>query len=446
MVFAERYPIHAGYRRFIMRVEKMKVLVVGSGAREHVLWWAIKKSPRVACVLCAPGNGGIPPEYCRDVRENNNLLGLWQLVQEEKIDLVVVGPEAPLVDGIVDFFTKHGVAVFGPTKVAARIEGEKDFCKKICQKVGVLTPDYEVVYGYHDAVKVIKSWGAPIVIKANGLCGGQGVTVALTEEKALQAAHKLLVEKIYGDAGSIVVIERYVKGRERSLMAVCDGEDAFMLPPARDYKRLLDGDDGPNTGGMGAYSSQNLISDDFMQCLKKSIILPLLRGLADEGAPYHGVLYAGIMLTPEGAHLLECNCRIGDPEGQVVLPRLKTDIVDLMVGSLTRGGLSGFGEIKVSPRAAVCVVAASAGYPRKPLTGLSVTIPSETSDKYGCTLFFGAGIKRDEHGQLVTSGGRVGSVVGMSKSVQAARKRAYAGIGTVEFQGKQFRSDIAHGV
>ncbi len=427
-----------------MKTEGMKVLVVGSGAREHVLWWAIKKSPRVACVLCAPGNGGIPPEYCRNVRENNNLLGLLHSVKEEKVDLVVVGPKAPLVDGIVDFFTEHNIAVFGPSEAAARIEGSKMFCKDLCQKVGVLTPDCQVVYNYRDAVKVIKNWGMPIVIKANGLCDGKGVTVALTEEKAIQAVvHDLLVKKIHGEAGSIVVIERRVEGREYSLMAICDGDNALMLPPARDYKRLLDGDGGPNTGGMGAYSSQDLISYDLLQCLKRSVILPILHGLADEGSPYHGVLYAGIMLTREGTQLLECNCRFGDPETQVVVPRLKTDIVDLMLGSLTRGGLVNFDEIKVSPRAAVCVVAASEGYPEKPVTGFPVTLPSETSDHRGCTLFFSAGIKRDEHGKLVTSGGRVASVVGISKSVQAARKRAYDGIKEMEFQGMQFRSDIA---
>lgn len=417
----------------------LNVLVIGSGAREHALYTAIGGSPRVKRVLCTPGNGGIPPEDRWDTRETD-FPGLLALVKEEQIDLVVVGPEVPLVAGIVDMFAANGIPVFGPTAAAAQLEGSKVSAKFFCWEFGIPTADAIAVSALERARGAIEHFGLPVVIKADGLCAGKGVTVATSLEQAFDATREALIEKKFGEAGNALLIEECLLGRECSVMAVCDGENAVLLPVARDHKRLLDGDQGPNTGGMGAYSPLPDVDDELMARIKREIILPTLDGMMRRGTPYHGILYAGIMLTPDGPKLIEFNCRFGDPETQVIVPRLKTDLVELMLASIEPGGLKDFGPVEVSDEVAVCVVLAAKGYPGNPKKGDVISGVDNSQDD---TVVFHAGTTRSTDGSLITWGGRVLSVVGKGPTFVGASIRAYSRVNDIDFNGLQYRGDIA---
>jgi phosphoribosylamine--glycine ligase len=427
-----------------MRTEDMTVLVVGSGGREHTLATFIEKSPRVKKVLCAPGNGAFDQEHCINVKETD-FEGLFKVVCENSVDFVVIGPEAPLAAGIVDFFRERGIVAFGPSENAAIIEASKVFGKELCMAAGVPTAEYRVANNYDEAVRIVNEWGAPVVVKADGLCAGKGVTVATTVDKAKEFIYELMVDKIHGNAGNRVVIERKLPGRECSVMPICDGENAVLLPPARDYKRIWNDDMGANTGGMGAYSPLPDVDENLLLRIKKEIVLPVLKTMGKMGRPFHGVLYVGLMINDNNdPRVLEFNCRFGDPETQVVLPRLKSDIVELMLASCNKGGLAEFGEVEVYPTAAVGVVAASKGYPGKNLD-LGHTIRGiEEAKKFG--YVFEAGTTRTSAGLVSNSGGRVLSVVGMGNSIKNARNNAYLGMERIDFQGVQFRTDIAEGV
>lgn len=420
-----------------MPAEKLTVLIIGGGGREHALYRAVRASPRVARAICAPGNGGIPDRGRRAVRETD-FPGLLELVGAEHIDFVVVGPELPLVNGIVDRFSASGIPIFGPSKAAAELEGSKAFAKSLCREMNVPTAEYMVATSYPEAEAVIARFGAPVVVKADGLCAGKGVTVAATVDEALQAVRLAFVENVFGAAGERLVIERCLSGPECSVVAICDGEDAVLLPAARDYKRAFDGDKGPNTGGMGAYAPLPDVGPALLDHIKATIIRPILRGMARRRTPYHGALYAGLILTADGPQVIEFNCRFGDPETQVMLPLLRSDIVELMLAALAAGGLSGVAPLEVSGEAAVCVVLASGGYPGAVATGVPIIGVDEAARE---ALVFHAGTRQDGH--LVTSGGRVLACVGLGATHEAARSKANAACAKINFAGKQFRTDIA---
>jgi phosphoribosylamine--glycine ligase len=420
-----------------VRPENLRILIVGGGGREHALYRAIGSSPLVQRVICSPGNGGIPKDDRRSVPDSD-FSALVELARAERIDFVVVGPEVPLVNGMVDVMAEAGIPTFGPTKAAARLEGSKAFTKALCTEMGVPTADYATAASLAEAEEIIARRGAPIVIKADGLCAGKGVVVAATEEEARAAAGQAFVDRAFGAAGELLVIEECLSGPECSVVAICDGEDAVLLPPARDHKRAFDGDKGPNTGGMGAYAPLPDVDGALLDEIKQTVILPVLRGMAQRGTPYHGALFAGLMLTPDGPRVIEFNCRFGDPETQVMLPLLRSDIVPVLTAALQPGGLSRVASPVVSEQAAVCVVLASADYPSLSPVGLPITGLETASEE---ALVFQAGT-RDEDG-LVTSGGRVLNVVGLGASHDEARARAYSACAKVSFDGKRFRSDIA---
>ena len=420
-----------------MRTNELTVLIVGSGAREHVLYWAIEKSPMVKRVLCTPGNGGIPVWARRDVKDSD-LSGIARLARDEKVGLVVVGPEGPLVNGLVDTLKKEGIAAFGPTAMAAQLEGSKIFTKTRCKRWGIPTADFDFAGDQGVAERIIKRTGYR-VIKADGLCAGKGVVVADTEAEAIEASRQLLVGKTQGEAGSKIIIEDRMAGRECSIMALCDGENAVLLPPARDYKRAYDGDKGPNTGGMGSYSPLPDVDDALLETIKQQIIMPTLRGMVEWGHPYHGVLYAGIMLTEEGPKLVEYNARFGDPETQVIIPRVESDLVEYMLTCSEPGGLARLPPLQVSSYAAVCMVLASAGYPGKYETGLPIDWGKAIQP---LTHVFHAGTKREDNTYL-TSGGRVMSIVARGNSIESARQRASDAADKVSFDNKFRRTDIA---
>ena len=424
----------------------LRIAIVGSGGREHALSWVIGKSPFVERIYVTPGNGGIVPENRWDVHESN-LAELVSLALEERIDLVVVGPEAPLCAGLVDKLEAAGIAAFGPSAAAAQLEGSKIFMKELCSEHGIPTArwDWTGVPGRPNSIetvaKMISSFSSPPVVKADGLCGGKGVVVAKSMQEAIDAAYAMLVQKKLGDTGSCIVIEDRLYGKECSMMFLCQDETALPLPPARDYKRALDGDEGDNTGGMGAYSPVLDVDDALVEQVRQTIILPALRAMAARGTPFRGLLYAGLMLTENGPMLLEFNVRFGDPETQVVLPRLESDIVPylLTIARNESGGLARLGPLMVDSSVAVCFTLASEGYPGEYKTGYPISGWTQPTPQ---TLVFHAGTRHD-NGRLVTSGGRVMSVVGIGPSVESARLRAVERADGTDFKNKYRRTDIA---
>ncbi|MBI4354835.1 MAG: phosphoribosylamine--glycine ligase [Candidatus Omnitrophica bacterium] len=417
----------------------MKVLVVGSGGREHALIWKLGQSPLVKELYAAPGNGGIA-ELARIVDINaEDVDALAEFAEDKDIDLTVVGPETPLAKGIVDEFENRRLRIFGPTKAGARLESSKSFTKQLLKKLNVPTPAFAVFDDATAARAYMKQSALPVVVKADGLCGGKGVIIATTQSEALGAIDLMMEDKIFKRAGERVVIEEFLPGEEASIFVLTDGKHAIPLAPAQDYKRLQDGDKGPNTGGMGAYSPAPVVTDEMMTRIMNSIILPVVQGLAKEGIRYKGVLYAGLMLTSEGPYVLEFNARFGDPELQVVLPRLRGDLAELMEacidGKLDRVTLSW------DARSAACVVLASGGYPGeyaigKPIRGLDAVKKMED------VLCFHAGTKR-EGSQMVTWGGRALNVVALDDGIDGAVKRAYRAVEAIKFEGMQYRKDIA---
>jgi phosphoribosylamine---glycine ligase len=396
---------------------------VGGGGREHALVRALNRSPQRPEVLCSPGNPGI----ARDAR-------LVRIVEPAAVDLVVVGPEAPLVDGLADACAKVGSPCFGPTAAAARLEGSKAFAKEVMAAAGVPTARHAVVRTVEDGLAAIE--GYPAVLKADGLAAGKGVVIAQDEAEAREALEAMLVERRFGDHP--VVVEEFLEGPELSLLALCDGETALPLAPARDFKRIGEGDTGPNTGGMGSYSPVPEVDDALVERIRAEVHQPVVDELARRGTPFHGVLYAGLMLCADGPRVLEFNVRFGDPEAQAVLPRLRADVLDLLERATRPGGLAG-AALDWDERAAVTVVLASRGYPSAPETGDPITgldrVPEDVEVTHAGTA------ERD--GALVTAGGRVLAVTALGDGTQAARERAYAAADVIAFEGRQYRRDIA---
>ncbi|MFH1708199.1 MAG: phosphoribosylamine--glycine ligase [Planctomycetota bacterium] len=415
----------------------MKVLIVGSGGREHALAWKIKQSKQVKKIFCAPGNGGTAT-----LGENVNIQAedihrLVEFARKEKIDLTVVGPEAPLVLGIVDRFRTEGLRIFGPSMLAARLEGSKVFSKMIMKHHGIPTADFKIFSEYGAAEDYIRAVGAPLVVKADGLAAGKGVVVAQTVPEACEAAHAILEERVFGDAGSQIIIEECLVGEEASILAFTDGKSIVLLESCQDHKRIFDNDQGPNTGGMGAYSPAPVITPEIENAVIRKVLIPTIHGMSVEGCPYSGILYAGLMITPSGPSVLEFNVRFGDPETQPLLMRLKTDLVTLF--EKTIDGKLDTAEIDWSPEPAVCVVMASEGYPGNYPKGRVITGLDQPLGP-ACEIFQ-AGTKREEK-KTLTTGGRVLGVTATGADLKTAIDAAYAAVRGIAFEGAQYRTDI----
>ena len=415
----------------------MKVLVVGSGGREHAIVWKVAQNPYVEKIYCAPGNPGIGQlAECVNIKPTD-VKKLADFAEEKGINLTIVGPEAPLVKGIVDEFEKRGLRIFGPSKSAARLEGSKVFAKEMMKKWGVPTADFKVFDNPEEAKAYIREKGAPIVVKADGLAAGKGVTVAKTVEEALEAIDKIMVEKVFGDAGNRVVIEECLEGEEASYLVVTDGENFIPLATAQDHKAVFDGDRGPNTGGMGAYSPAPVLSEEMEKEVQEKVIKPILKGMKEEGYPFKGILYAGLMVTKDGVKVLEFNVRFGDPEAQVILRRLKTDLVEVCT-SVINGKL--VENLDWIPETSICVVLASKGYPGKYEKGKEIT-GIEEAEKLDNVVVFHAGTAVKD-GKLVTNGGRVLNVTALGKDIVEARENVYKAVEKIHFDGMHYRKDI----
>ena len=415
----------------------MKILVVGSGGREHALAWKLAQSERIQRVLVAPGNGGT----ALDPRLKNIALTdphqLADFAEQENIAITVVGPETPLAAGIVDIFRARGLKIFGPTRAAAQLESSKDFAKAFMQRHQIPTARYQTFSDAAAAHDFINQEGAPIVIKADGLAAGKGVVVAMNIDEAHAAIDMMLSDNRFGDAGARVVVEEFLEGEEASFIVMVDGKNILPLATSQDHKRLLDDDEGPNTGGMGAYSPAPVVTPQLHARVMREIIQPTVQGMAKDGIPFTGFLYAGLMIDADGnAKTLEFNCRMGDPETQPIMARLKTDLVTVMEHAV-EGTLDEI-ELAWDRRTALGVVMAAGGYPDAPRKGDAIQgIPAETAD----SVTFHAGTVL-ENGQLKTAGGRVLCVVGLGDSVKVAQKHAYEALDQIQFDGMQMRRDI----
>ena len=417
----------------------MRVLVVGSGGREHALCWAIAASPLCDALYCAPGNPGIAAEaQCVPIAAAD-LDGILAFCRRERIDFVVVGPEAPLVAGLVDRLEEHGIAAFGPSAAAAALEGSKGFTKDLCAKYGIPTAAYCRFTDASAAKAYARAQGTPIVVKADGLAAGKGVTVATTLAEAETAIDDALIANRFGAAGAEVVIEEFLDGEEASFFALTDGKAALPLASAQDHKRVGDGDTGPNTGGMGAYSPAPCVTQAIEAEVMARIIRPTLTAMAKEGRPYKGVLYAGLMLTKEGPKLIEYNVRFGDPECQVLLPRLKSDLLPALLAA--RDGVLGDFDLRWRDEAALCVVMAAKGYPDDPLRGSEIQGLEAAQAAEPSVLIFHAGTKRDGD-RLLADGGRVLNIVGTGATLKEARAHAYAAIAQIDWPQGFYRRDI----
>lgn len=417
----------------------MKILLIGSGGREHALAWKLARSPKVQKVFVAPGNGGTANQKNAGI-ENLPISDLEELAafaKRERIGLTVVGPEAPLAAGIVDVFRNHGLRIFGPTQLAAQLESSKDFSKAFMKRHGIPTADYQTFTNAVAAHDYIDQKGAPIVIKADGLAAGKGVVVAMSLPEAHMAVDMMLSDNKLGHAGARVVIEELITGEEASFIVLVDGKNVLPLASSQDHKRLLDGDQGPNTGGMGAYSPAPVVTPEVHARAMREVIMPTVEGMRADGIPYTGFLYAGLMIQPNGQiKTLEFNCRMGDPETQPIMARLESDLVPALDKAID-GKLNEI-ELTWDRRIALGVVLAAANYPANPKTGDAITgIPTETNDQ----ITFHAGTKIQD-GELLTSGGRVLCVVGLADTVKGAQQKAYSAIDQIHFDGMQYRSDI----
>ncbi|NWG03249.1 MAG: phosphoribosylamine--glycine ligase [Syntrophaceae bacterium] len=416
----------------------MKVLVVGGGGREHALVWKIAQSPKVSNIYCAPGNAGISEQATVVPIKASDLNGLLDFALKEAIDFTVVGPEDPLTQGIVDLFESKGLFIFGANKKAAEIEGSKAFAKELMKKYRIPTAVYEIFDQRSEAVGYIRKQGAPIVVKADGLAAGKGVIICKTVEEAIQSVDQIMVEKIFGEAGRRVVIEEYLVGEEASFLAFTDGKVILPMASSQDHKPIFDGDEGPNTGGMGAYSPAPVVTEEVHERIIEKILRPLIYGLKEEGKTYKGVLYAGLMIHEGHPKVLEFNARFGDPETQPVLMRMKGDIIPILEACM-KGTLSQH-RIEWDPRPCVCVVMASKGYPGDYERGKVIKGLKEISRMEGLFVFHaGTGLK---DGELITNGGRVLGVTGLGEDIPRAIERTYQAVKKISWEGVHYRTDI----
>jgi phosphoribosylamine--glycine ligase len=417
----------------------MKVLVIGSGGREHALVWKLRQSPRVDKVFCAPGNGGIAVEAECIPADIKSLDSLISVAQQIEPDLTVVGPELPLMLGIVDEFTRRGWRTFGPTREAAQLETSKSFAKAFLQRHRIPTAHYAICKSLEEVRDGLNHFHPPIVVKADGLAAGKGVVIAKTKEEAANVACEMLSGKMLGEAGATVVLEEFLKGDELSFLVISDGERVTPLVAAQDHKRVGDGDTGPNTGGMGAYTTTAIIDEQMRDWLVHHIAQPVVAGMKAEGVVYKGVLYCGLMMTARGPMVLEFNCRFGDPETQPILMRMESDLVEAIEASID--GRTSDGDFRWSQDAAVCVVIASGGYPGTYEQGKKILGLEEASKLDGVKVFHAGTSMRD--GGFYTAGGRVLGVTGRAGELQAAVDRAYEACSTIGFDGAYYRRDIA---
>ncbi len=417
----------------------MRILVVGNGGREHALLWKLRRDDPSAALYATRPNGGMAPLCTAVPIAPTDVEALAGWAASQRIDLVVVGPEAPLAMGLADRCRKHGVPVFGPSAGAARIESSKSFAKDLMHRAGVATADYRTFTVADEAEAYLRDKGAPIVVKASGLAAGKGAVVCNTVGHAVDAARSMLEDRAFGEAGREVVVEDFMGGEELSVFALTDGEDVVLLLPSQDHKRVGERDTGPNTGGMGAYCPVSLATPELLEDVREHILLPTLRALTENAAPFRGVLYAGLMLTGEGPKVVEFNCRFGDPETQAVLPLMESSLLDLMVAVAEGDGVAGF-EPRWRDGAAVTTVLASGGYPGEYEKGLPITVPADL-EASGDVVLFHAGTRLEE-GRLETAGGRVLAVTGLGATLEEAARRSREGALAIDFPGKHFRSDI----
>ncbi|MCG2713346.1 MAG: phosphoribosylamine--glycine ligase [Candidatus Omnitrophica bacterium] len=417
----------------------MRVLVVGSGGREHALVWKFKQSKSCDKIFCAPGNGGIAQiAECIDIKADD-IDGLLEFARKEKIDLTVIGPEIVLAAGIVDIFCENKLRIFGPNKAAAQLEASKVFSKELMAKYKVPTADFRVFDHPDAADKYIEKIGAPCVVKADGLASGKGVVVAKTVDEAKQAVDAMMREKIFGDSGNKIIVEECLEGQEASILVITDSKEVVALASAQDHKRIFDNDAGPNTGGMGAYSPASVVTAELFKEILDKIIYRTIDGLAKEGIEFRGVLYAGVMLTKDGPKALEFNVRFGDPETQAILPRLKSDLFEVMLAT-SEGKLSKIKSLDWDNRACVCVVCAAFGYPgdytkNKEISGLDQVA------KLDDVVVFHAGTKKSGN-KILSSGGRVLGVTGIGETIKEAINKTYQAVGKISFEGMHYRKDI----
>lgn len=422
-----------------MASERLDVLVVGGGAREHALVRGLAKSPRIGRLIGAPGNPGIEDDAVTAAVGAEDIPALVAFVEREKIDLTVVGPEAPLVDGLADQLRLRGFTVFGPDAAGARLEGSKAFAKEVMDAAGVPTGDADTFTEHEEALAFLREHGVPVVVKADGLAAGKGVLIAKTMEEAEAALAECFVARRFGAAADTVLIEEFLEGEEVSLLSIVSGPEILPLAPAQDYKRIFDGDMGPNTGGMGSYSPVPAVDDGLYERLVDEVVRPTVAELARRGIDYRGVLYAGLMLTPQGPKVLEFNCRFGDPETQALLPRLESDLLELLWAAANGETLPP--AVQWRPGAAVGVVMASRGYPASSSKGDVITGLDAVRAMDGVEVFHaGTGLGPDR--RLITAGGRVLTVTGLGSTFAEARTRAYEGVAAIRFDGAQHRSDI----
>lgn len=420
-----------------MKEQDLRVLVIGGGAREHALAWKLGQSPRVAELFVAPGNAGTARIARNLAVSADDTGGLARTAQEQNIDLVVVGPEAPLAAGIVDRFRARGIPIFGPTAAASQIEASKVFAKDLMHRYGIPSAQSKSFASYAEAQDYVRSHPLPMVVKADGLAAGKGVTVARSREEALAALEDLMVRRIHGAAGERVIIEECLNGPEVSLLAFTDGETVLPMVPACDYKPIHDGDEGPNTGGMGCYSPPSFFGNDMVQQAMETILKPAVRAMAQEGCPYQGILFGGLIVADEGPKALEFNCRFGDPETQVILPRLKRDLVEVIIAVIERR-LADI-ELEWDDGACVGVVMASGGYPGEYATGYPIEGLDALDED---VVVFHAGTRIDDD-RVVTAGGRILTVVAQGRTMAEARAKAYRNVPRLRFEGSHYRTDIA---